>query len=150
MIQKFLVLVFFTLMHFSVMAIERPLGLGVMIGNPTGVNGKYWIDSTRAYDGGVGISPGTDWEGSVHGDYLWHKADFLYFDEIHPLDLYYGLGGRMEFSDSIELGIRTPVGVVWKIPEERAEFFGEAAPIFDFLGNIGVELSFGFGARYYF
>ncbi|MGE3611332.1 MAG: hypothetical protein AB7I27_17190 [Bacteriovoracaceae bacterium] len=129
---------------------DKKLGLGFMLGNPTGINGKYWLDSEKAVDGGVGASLGRHSEFSIHSDYLLHNFNALYLNDIYALDLYYGLGGRLEFSDSIELGIRVPVGLVYQVKEKSAEVFSEVAPILDFIGREGLELHLAVGGRYYF
>jgi hypothetical protein len=143
-------LIFSLFFSTKLFALSRPMGLGLMLGNPTGLSGKYWLNQKNAIDAGLGISLGHECEGNLHSDYLWHKENAFYYKEVNPLDLYYGLGGRMEFSDSIELGLRVPIGLVWKMEEKKAEFFSEIAPIFDFLGKVGIEMSLGIGARYYF
>jgi hypothetical protein len=74
----------------------------------------------------------------------------FFFDEVHPLDLYYGIGGRMEFGDDLELGVRVPVGLAHRFTEQPADIFAEIAPIIDFIGRTGVEVHFAVGGRYYF
>lgn len=125
-------------------------GLGVMLGNPTGVNGKHWLSDDRAIDGGFGISLGRHSEASLHSDYLLHSKGAFIFNDKTPLDLYYGIGGRMEFSDSIELGVRVPVGLAHELNGGASDVFAEVAPILDFVGKNGLELHLLFGARYYF
>lgn len=125
-------------------------GLGLMFGNPTGVVAKYWLSSDQAIDAAAGMSIGKHTNFSMHSDYLWHSKDYLYINETHPLDLYYGLGGRMEFADNIELGLRVPVGVAHNFQESNADTFLEIAPILDFLDTKGVEIHLAVGARYYF
>lgn len=125
-------------------------GVGFMLGNPTGLNGKYWLGGDRAVDGGLGFSFGKSTDFSIHSDYLLHQEAAFYLNDVHPLDLYFGIGGRMEFADEIELGARVPVGLVFNSKEEPADIFAEVAPILDFLGRKGLELNFGVGARYYF
>ncbi len=131
-------------------AYSRPLSLGLMLGNPIGVNGKYQKEESKAIDGGIGVSPGNEWVVSLHSDYLWFKNDFLFFKDQYPLDLYYGVGGRMEFADTIEFGPRLPIGVQSKDLKSKSELFLEMAPILDFLGRFGIELSLAVGARYHF
>ena len=125
-------------------------GIGLSIGNPTGFNGKYWIDDKAAVDGGLAFSLGKHTELSIHSDYLLHKKSAFYFNNVHPLDLYYGLGGRMEFSDDIEIGVRVPVGLVYLVEAHSADIFYEIAPIVDFISRTGLEIHLLFGARYYF
>lgn len=126
------------------------MGVGAMIGNPTGVNAKYWLSEKTAVDGGAGFSIGKHTNFSLHSDYLFHSEGALVFNDETPLDLYYGVGGRMEFADDIELGVRIPVGVARMMENKSADIYGEVAPIVDFIGRTGLELSFAFGARYYF
>lgn len=146
---------FFTLallfITFSAWAYEPDkLGVGMMIGNPTGVNGKYWLEGNRAVDAGLGMSFGRRSELSIHGDYLFHQREALYYNDVHPLDLYYGIGGRMEFSEGLEIGVRLPVGITHFFEERNADVFTEVAPVVDFISKVGIEFHFVLGARYYF
>lgn len=125
-------------------------GVGISIGNPTGFNGKHWLTNDTAVDGGVAWSLGSNSNFSLHSDYLLHKKSAFFFNDVHPLDLYYGIGGRMEFSDDIELGVRVPVGLSHSFTEQSADVFGEIAPIMDFISKTGLELHLLVGARYYF
>jgi hypothetical protein len=125
-------------------------GIGISLGNPTGLNGKYWLTNDTAVDGGLAFSFGKHTDVSIHSDYLFHKAGALYFKDEHPLDLYYGIGGRMEFAGDIEIGIRVPVGLAYNVEANSADIFGEVAPIFDVLTKTGIELHLIVGARYYF
>jgi hypothetical protein len=124
--------------------------VGISLGNPTGLNGKYWLDSTKAVDGGVAFSLGKHSNFSLHSDYLLHNDAAFYLNDVHPLDLYFGIGGRMEFADDIEIGVRVPVGLAHKFEKESADVFAEVAPIIDFISKTGLELHLLFGARYYF
>lgn len=126
------------------------MGIGAMVGNPTGLSAKYWLSETNAVDGGMAMSFGKKSNFSLHSDYLFHNDGALVFQDTHPLDVYYGIGGRMEFGDDIELGVRLPVGVAHRIENNRADVFGEIAPIVDFVGRTGLEVHLAVGARYYF
>ena len=132
------------------MARANELGVGVMLGVPTGLNGKYWLNGERAIDGGLAYSLGKNSDLNIHSDYLFHKKAAFYFDEVHPLDLYYGVGGRIEFDDDIELGVRIPVGVAHRFSEHPVDIFGEVAPIVELIPKTGLELHLAVGARYYF
>lgn len=131
-------------------AFAQKTGVGVSLGNPTGLNGKYWLSGDRAVDAGLALSFGKHSNASIHSDYLLHNEAAFYFNDTVPLDLYYGIGGRMEFADEIELGVRIPVGLVHKVEGGSADMFAEVAPIVDFVGRTGVELHWLFGGRYYF
>lgn len=148
--MKFLILLSFVFMTNSLMAAQNELGLGAMLGNPTGLNGKYWLSDDVAVDGGLALSWGKHSDVSIHSDYLLHNMGAFFFDEVHPLDLYYGIGGRMEFGDDLELGVRVPVGLAHRFTDQPADIFAEIAPILDFIGRTGVEVHFAVGGRYYF
>lgn len=126
------------------------LGIGAMVGNPTGLSVKKWLRGNNAVDGGAALSLGKKSHFSVHSDYLFQNDGALVFQDTHPLDVYYGIGGRMKFSDEIELGVRLPVGLAHRFENDRADVFGEIAPIVDFIGRVGLEMHLAIGARYYF
>lgn len=147
--MKLFILLCLLFSSFSVLA-QPKLGAGMMLGNPTGVNAKYWLDEDRAVDAGLGFSFGRKTELSVHSDYLFHQKAVLFYNDIHPLDLYYGVGGRLEFSDGLEMGVRVPVGLTHFIEEKNADVFAEVAPVIDIISKVGIEFHFAIGARYYF
>lgn len=146
--MKYFFILCFALLSITSWANEK--GIGISIGNPTGLNGKYWLDSSRAVDAGMAWSMGKGQAFSIHSDYLLHKEGAFYFNDIHPLDFYYGVGGRMEFSDEIELGVRVPFGLAHRFEAESADVFAEIAPIVDLVGRTGLEMHLLFGGRYYF
>jgi hypothetical protein len=124
--------------------------IGVMLGNPTGLNGKYWLGKREAVDAGIGLSPGRNSSLSLHSSYLWHNESAFYFYDDYALDFYFGAGARMEFAQDVEMGLRLPVGLVHNLTEQRADVFVEVAPIIDFVARFGFELHILAGGRYYF
>lgn len=145
--MKLCILILSIFLSTSVLA--KQLGVGVSVGNPTGLNGKYWLDNNHAVDAGMAYSLGRHSNFSLHSDFLWHQFDAFYLNDVHPLDFYYGVGGRMEFADGIELGVRIPVGLAHRL-KESADVFAEAAPIVDFVSRTGLELHLLIGGRFYF
>jgi hypothetical protein len=126
------------------------LGVGAMLGNPTGLNAKYWLGESTAVDGGMAFSLARHSQFSMHSDYLFHSEGALVFQDQHPLDVYYGVGGRMQFADEIQLGLRLPIGVAHRFENNTSDVFGEIAPIVDFIGRTGLDVHLAVGARYYF
>lgn len=129
---------------------EGELGVGAMLGNPTGVSTKYWLGGDKAVDAGFGFSFGSSTNLAVHSDYLFHSEGALFLNDVHPLDLYFGLGGRMKFADDILIGARVPIGVVYKDEGGKSDMFLEVAPVIDFISRVGMDLHLLCGARYYF
>lgn len=56
------------------------LGIGLMVGEPTGFSLKYWTSESNALDGGLAWSLGPNDGLYVHGDYLWHN--YSVFSEV--------------------------------------------------------------------
>jgi len=145
-------IIFLTLIFLSttIMAAQNELGIGAMLGNPTGLSTKYWLNEKAAVDGGFALSLGKNSDLSLHSDYLLHEKEAFFLNEVAPLDLYYGLGGRIEFADDLEFGIRIPVGLAHRFKQQAVDVFGEIAPIVDFVGRLGLEIHLAIGGRFYF
>lgn len=64
----------------------KDFGFGIILGDPTGLTGKFWIDRENA----VAFSVGNSYFGSLRltGDYLWHFDAF----KSKVLSLYAGPG----------------------------------------------------------
>jgi hypothetical protein len=148
--RQYLIFILFFILAAPVWAKWKERHLGVVLGNPTGISGKLMKNSLKGIDGVVGFSIGRHTEVSIHSDYLFYSPEFIYLQETYPVDLYYGIGGRMEFSDTIQLGPRLPLGLQYNYSEKNAELFVEIAPIVDLLGTFGLEVNLSLGARYQF
>jgi hypothetical protein len=129
---------------------DNGFGVGIIIGEPTGFSGKYWLNSTTAIDGGLAWSfvKGTAFH--IHADYLLHSSN-IFKPERH-LNLYYGGGLRLktEGNDGARFGVRGVIGVDLFMIGAPVDFFLEAAPVMDF--NPSTELTFngGIGVRWFF
>ena len=130
---------------------EEQFGLGVTLGLPTGVNGKYFIDKYNALDGGFGWSPDSDHDFHIYADYLYH-----FYSLIDPGDgetpIYIGVGARAVFRDHQDnkAGFRFPLGVEHLFESVSLGIFGEIAPIFNVSPDAKLNLEGFVGARFYF
>ena len=86
----------------NLIAQENGIGVGIIVGAPTGISGKYWIDKTNAIDAALG------WDFlesasriSFHADYLYHNYSLI--DSKIEVPVYYGFGIRMRFKSG-EIG----------------------------------------------
>jgi len=141
---------------------ERPFGLGVMLGEPTGISAKLWTSSANAFDFGLGWSVGGDRIGKYDGyysggsrvhfhmDYLWHSFDVIHSSERFPL--YYGLGGRINSGAgySSSAAIRGVFGIAWLPRETNIDVFLELAPSLQLSPSSGFGLDAAIGVRYFF
>lgn len=125
------------------------LGIGAMLGEPTGISMKIWKSSRNAFDVGVAWSFGDNDALHLHGDYLLHN----WFSDIDQgaLAFYYGIGGRLALSDpDAELGIRIPFGLNYIIPDSQIDVFIEAVPILNLAPDTDFDGNGAVGIRYYF
>ncbi|OGS36123.1 MAG: hypothetical protein A2506_11590 [Elusimicrobia bacterium RIFOXYD12_FULL_66_9] len=121
-------------------------GVGVVLGAPTAITGKLWLDGTRALDAGLGWNS----ELTVYGDYLWHGWNVLPQPAEGKLPVYLGLGAQVRTYHDAEFGIRTVAGVAYWFPRDPVEVFLELVPVFRVTPGTSVGLEAGLGLRYYF
>lgn len=141
---------------------ERKFGLGVIIGEPTGISAKLWTSPVNAFDFGLGWSMGGDRIGKFDGyydggsrvhfhiDYLWHSFEAIHSTEQFPL--YYGIGGRINTGAGYNssLAIRGVFGVAWLPRETPIDIFLEIVPSLQLTSSSGFGIDAGIGARYFF
>lgn len=133
-------------------------GAGLIVGEPTGVSGKYYLSDDRAIDmaiGGAIIGRGIQ----VHADFLWHPW-LLDQKESFALPVYLGVGGRIlnhdgggDEDDHLRIGVRAPVGILFDFTRIPLDVFAEVAGVLDYRtsdGPFALDINGGIGARYYF
>ena len=129
---------------------EKDLGVGVILGDPSGFSAKYWTSEKNAIDLGVGYSfIGVGSGLSIHFDYLYHINDLIKSENRVPV--YYGFGVRFRFPQGEPniFGARGVVGVLWYPENYPVDLFVEFAPSFRLLPNSAIDFGFGIGGRYY-
>ena len=123
---------------------ERNFGLGVIIGEPTGISAKFWTSPVNAFDFGLGWSVGGDRIGRYYGsynggnrlhfhmDYLWHSFDAI--PSAERVQLYYGVGGRFNNGGGYNssMAIRGVFGAAWFPSETPIDVFLELVPALQF------------------
>lgn len=124
-------------------------GLGIILGEPTGISAKYWVQGNHALDAGLAWSFGPNSRFHLHTDYLIHRFDLIQVDSGR-LPFYYGIGGRIDLGQSGKIGVRIPVGLSYYLPNDPFEFFFEIVPILDIAPKTDFSGNGGIGVRYYF
>lgn len=125
------------------------LGLGVMLGEPSGISAKIWNNDRSAFAFGAAWSFGNNDALHLHGDYLLHT--WLNGVEEGDLAFYYGVGGRLVLSDpDARAGIRVPFGLNYIIPDSQVDLFVEAVPILNLVPDTDFDGNGAVGIRYYF
>ena len=124
------------------------LGLGFAMGAPSGLNAKVWLSHINALDITAGWSYWNTW---VKADYLWHDWSVIQANEDMDIPLYYGVGGFAGgLKDDTGMGPEAVIGLDMMLKRAPFDFFVEAGPAVQLIGNTGVYIHASLGARYYF
>ena len=125
------------------------LGLGVIVGEPTGLSLKAWQSGRTALDFGAAWSFVEDSAVHLHGDILLHRFGAM---ESRNLPFYYGIGARVKMADSggdPRVGIRFPLGLDYLFGNDPLDMFFEVVPILDVAPDSDVSLNASVGMRYW-
>ncbi len=156
-IRSAVVTAFIFLIFKNVSAQEKGIGLGVILGQPTGVSSKAWLTPSTSFDLGAawnfsrakpdrGLTSQKDFQ--VHADYLFHNFS-LFPTNTGKMPLYYGIGGRIIFDSKSRMGIRMPIGIDYIINNSKVDIFLEAVPILDLAPATSFNLNAAIGARFW-
>ena len=151
----------------------RKFGLGIVLGDPTGLSAKLWVAPTNAFDLGFGFwgygfndrcfqdAAGNTvcnhfsyHNATVNGDYLWQSNIIR---GTAQLDWHVGVGDRVNFygggcaTDCVAVAARAPIGLdlMFNNPGFLEVFF-EIAPAFYIVPGFGFDIEGGLGVRFYF
>ncbi len=148
----FALLLLFCFVNNQVFAQRQGVGLGVIVGEPTGLSLKSWMSASTAFNLAAAWSFEEYGAFQVHLDYVFHHPRLLESN----LPFYYGLGGRLKLKDSggndsdAHLGIRLPLGLAYLFREAPLDFFIEVVPVLDLAPETVVNLNAALGMRFYF
>ena len=130
---------------------DKGFGLGVILGEPTGVSAKSWTSNTTAIDAALAWSFVDKGALHIHADYLFHNFQLISLDGKGKLPIYYGFGARLKFGDNdTQLAIRIPVGINYLFGDAPVDIFLEVVPMLDLLPETKFQFNSAIGARYFF
>jgi hypothetical protein len=135
------------------------LGVGIMIGEPTGLAAKLYLQDDQAVQGALGftfVSGGFQ----AHADYVFHPL-ILEEREAFTMPAYVGPGVRLmqhaagrDGDDDFRVGARVVAGMLFDFKEIPLDVFVEVAGVVECWFKDGEEwnpaLNAAAGARYYF
>jgi len=125
------------------------MGLGLIVGEPTGISFKYWTGSTTAFDAALAWSFVDEGAFHIHGDYIFHNMRLISIPE-GLLPFYYGIGARIKTADETKLGVRVPLGLAYLFQNAPVDIFLEVVPILDLIPETDFGINAALGARYFF
>ena len=129
---------------------KEDFGLGVILGEPTGLSCKYWTGRATALAGAVAWSFEKEASFHLHLDYLRHHFRMWPLKQ-GQLPLYYGIGLRFKSVPHHDrLGVRFPVGLAYFPPQVPLEIFLELVPVFDLSPKTELLFNGGLGLCFYF
>jgi len=128
---------------------DKGFGLGMILGEPTGLCLKKWVENNRALDGAVAWSFGKEDAFHLHADYLVHNFN-LFTIEPGELPLYYGIGGRIKFEKDLGIGLRIPIGINYIFETAPLDVFLEIVPLLELAPATEFVLNGSIGIRYFF
>src|SRR5690606_25478587 len=85
-------------------------GLGLIVGQPTGLTGAYELSDRTAIDAALGLAIFDDRDFYVHVEFLWYLPTLLRGDGVE-LSAYLGIGGFLVTHDDPVIGARAPFGL---------------------------------------
>ena len=129
---------------------QKGFGLGVVLGEPTGISAKYWLSSGTALDFGLGYSfTSSKSLFDFYADYVFHSSDMI--NSTENFVVYYGPGARLKITESkSRLGVRGVIGILWLPGGTNFDLFVEVAPILDIIPSTKFDIAGGIGGRYFF
>ena len=128
----------------------RPFGLGIIIGEPTGVNAKYYLTRSNALQGSAAWSLEGSNSFTLQGDYLFHRYDWIQV-KSGQLPVYFGVGGGVTFRhNDNEVGIRFPFGLDYIFEGAPIDVFGQLVPVLELAPSTDFDLDAALGFRYFF
>ncbi len=126
-------------------------GLGIIIGEPTGLDMKWFLNDVNAIEGALAWSFSGDTDVHIQVDYLYHFYDWI---EVKKglLPVFIGIGGRVAFREDQDdkLGVRIPVGLSYEFDGGVVDVFGELVPVLDLVPDTDFEFEGAIGARFWF
>jgi len=144
---------------------NKTFGLGLELGAPTGLVGKYFLSPDRALDFGIGdLYTYFNRSGlHIYGDYLFHPVSFVSAPAFE-LPLYVGVGARFwdfgyrdvnQDRSAFAFGVRVPVGVSFDFNNVPLDIFVQVVPVIDFFSGYAPHTVFfdvdgSVGVRYWF
>lgn len=141
---KILIIILFAGMILHVQS--KPAELGVVLGEPTGLSGRFWTG-----DNSIDVHLGLGHKGfGLHGSFLFHKISNLDI-EGYKLPFYYGPRAQVGQHDKdSKIGVYFNFGSNYMFKEIPFNLFLEVAPGINLGDKTGFDICGGLGFRYVF
>lgn len=147
--KKLTLLLFVFLAFTTISNAQGKFGLGVILGEPTGVSGKLKLSQSSAIDGAVGLSFYKYSSLHIHADYLQNVTNIG-----NQVPLYIGIGGRIKMrntdkGEDLRLAARVPIGIVYEPTATPIDIFLEVVPMLEITPEVNINWNSAIGLRFY-
>jgi hypothetical protein len=127
----------------------KELGIGLIVGHPTGLSAKVGLGGRLAIDAALGWRFGDSAGLRLHGDLLVHQT--LTRGSGMALALYVGIGPSVgAHRDQVGLAVRLPVGLALTFGSTPIDTFLELVPSLGILPGSSFFLNAAIGVRLWF
>jgi hypothetical protein len=122
-------------------------GMGLLIGEPSGLNAQFFWGPRTAVDVTAAWSLSDEWFMTI--------ADFQVYDYIGDAPRewrwYYGLGGYLALpeNDDGTLGVRIPLGIKYHFPHSYIDVWAEVAPALELVPETQAAFQGGLGLTFW-
>ena len=137
------------------------LGLGIQLGTPSGLTGKYYLDKRST---AISFALGSAYGDVLYDSFYAHVTYTLHLDPLTSgsgvtIPWRLGIGGWLASGgywvytpahNDLILGARVPIGLDFDLESTPVQFYVEAAFSMSVFPGIGAGLDAGLGVRYYF
>lgn len=128
---------------------DKNFGLGIYLGEPTGVTGKFYFAEKMSFQG-IASWSFYDEAFTLIGDVLFDIHD-LSDNNDYKLPIYVGVGGKFAARDNNSgFGIHAPIGIAWQSMKAPIEIAFEIAPGLDLAPDTDFDIHGGIAFRFYF
>jgi len=130
---------------------NKNVGIGIIVGEPTGLNIKWFLANGQAISGSVAWSLSGDSDLHLQAEYLFHRYDLISVEKGR-LPLYFGVGARLILRENADntFGARVPVGLAYEFSGAPFDVFVEVVPILDLTPDTDFDLEGAIGGRFWF
>jgi hypothetical protein len=131
-------------------------GIGVIVGDPTGLSLKSWLSPKSAITVGAAWSFRHDGSLLLWADYTLHSFNITGSSSPRSLAFYYGIGGKVGFVDRNDndnetvIGARVPLGLMLPIGDSPVAVFLEVVPTVDLSPDTDFGVNGGIGVHFFF
>jgi len=143
--------------------LDRPFGLGLIAGDPVGLNAKVWFTKKHTLSMAIGYGYFPHYNGfSTYVDYQFNAFTIIPAKKV-PFELLFdlGIGGKLGYwhyhrdkavYNEFGFGVRFPFGVTMVFSKVPFDAFLELAPCMAFIAPdpFWFDLDAAIGGRFYF